>query len=109
MDKVNKTVFWTTRATRDLQKTIEFYIELYGKIKAQEIATELRQKTEILESADVDFTEFGSIDKAFSHLKHTYRKLNHHHCKITYRIGKSKIYIVRVFDTRQNPKKNLLS
>lgn len=106
MDKVNKPVFWTTRATRDLQKTIEFYIELYGKVKAKEIATELRHRTEKLERTDVDITASGSIDEAFSHLKHTYRKLNHHHCKITYRIGKSKIYIVRVFDTRQNPNKN---
>jgi len=107
LDKVNKTVFWTSRATRDLPKTIEFYVELYGNVKAQKVATELRQKTDILQRTDVDFTESGSIDKAFSHLKHTYRKLNHHHCKITYRIGKSKIYMVRVFDTRQNPKKNL--
>lgn len=107
MDKVVKPVFWTTRATKDLQKIVEFYIELYGKVKAREIATELSQKTETLERSDVDITASGSIDEAFTHLKHTYRKLNHHHCKITYRIGKSKIFIVRVFDTRQNPKKNL--
>lgn len=107
MDKVKKPVFWTTRATRDLQKTIEFYIELYGKAKAKEIASELRIRTETLKQNDLDITASGSIDKAFSHLKHPYRKLNHHHCKITYRIGKSKIYVVRVFDTRQNPNKNL--
>ena len=107
MDKVNIPILWTTRATRDLQKTIEFYIELYGRVKAREIATEIRQKTETLERTDVNITASGSIDKAFSHLKHTYRKLNYHHCKITYRIGKSKIYIVRVFDTRQDPRKNL--
>jgi len=107
LDKVNKPVFWTTRATKDLEKTTKFYIELYGKVKAREIATELRQRTETLERTDVDITASGSIDQAFSHLKHTYRKFNHHHCKITYRIGKSKIYIVRVFDTRQDPKKNL--
>lgn len=107
MDEVNKPVFWTTRATKDFQKTIEFYIELYGKEKAREIGTELRQRTEMLKRTDVDVTTSGSIDSAFSHLKHTYRKLNHHFCKITYRIGKSKIYIVRVFDTRQDPKKNL--
>lgn len=107
MDKVNKPVFWTKRATKDLHKTIEFYIELYGKDKAREIATELRQKTESLERTDVDLSTTGSIDKTFSYLKYTYRKLIHHHCKITYRVGKSKIYIVRVFDTRQNPKKNL--
>ncbi len=72
-----------------------------------EIATELRQKIEIFNRLDIDISKSGSIDQVFSHLKHTYRKLNHHHCKITYRVGKSKIYIVRVFDTRQDPKKNL--
>ena len=107
MDSVKKPVFWTTRATKDLQKTIQFYIELYGKQKARQIATELRQQTKALNRNNIDVTASGSIDETFSHLKHTYRKLNHHHCKITYRIGKSKIYIVRVFDTRQNPKKNL--
>ncbi|PIZ07101.1 MAG: type II toxin-antitoxin system RelE/ParE family toxin, partial [Flavobacteriaceae bacterium CG_4_10_14_0_8_um_filter_34_31] len=27
-------------------------------------------------------------------------------CKITYREGKTKIFVVRVFDTRQQPSKN---
>lgn len=107
MDTVDKPIFWTTRATKDLAKTTKFYIELYGKTKARAIATELRQSTKVLERKNIDATASGSIDEAFTHLKHTYRKLMHHHCKITYRIGKSKIYIVRVFDTRQNPKKNL--
>jgi plasmid stabilization system protein ParE len=107
LDKVNKPVLWTTRATKDLQRTVKFYIELYGKEKAREIATEIRQRTKTLERTHIDITKSGSIDESFSHLKHTYRKLNHQHCKITYRVGRSKIYIIRVFDTRQNPKKNL--
>lgn len=42
----------------------------------------------------------------FTHLKREYRKILKHYCKITYREGQSKIYIIRVFDTRQDPKKN---
>ena len=107
MDKrIIKSVFWTTRATKDLEKTTKFYIKLYGGKKALEIATELRKHTEILERADIDTTRAGSIDESFSHLKYTYRKLTKEHCKITYREGKTKIYIVRIFDTRQNPNKN---
>ncbi|GGE19117.1 hypothetical protein GCM10010831_20340 [Psychroflexus salis] len=48
----------------------------------------------------------GALDDNFSHLKHEYRKLIIQHCKITYREGNSKIYVIRIFDTRQNPNKN---
>lgn len=65
MDEVNKSVFWTTRATRDLQKTIEFYIELYGKVKAREIALELRQKTETLKRTDVELLNPAILMKRF--------------------------------------------
>ena len=107
MDKrIIKPVFWTTRATKDLEKTTKFYIKLYGAKKALEIATALRRHTEVLEKEAIDTSKVGSIDEAFSHLKHTYRKLIKEHCKITYREGKTKIYIVRVFDMRQNPNKN---
>lgn len=106
MDKKIKPVEWTSRATKDLEKITRFYIELYGHSKARQIATELRQSTEVLEHEDVDTSKIGAIDDVFTHLKYNYRKLLQHHCKITYRIGKAKIYIVRVFDTRQHPNKN---
>ncbi len=77
---------------------------LYGFNKAIVIATELRESTEVLEN--YNFKEIGAVDEDFVHLKYEYRKLIHHHCKITYREGKTKIYINRVFDTRQNPNKN---
>ena len=106
MDRVIKPVEWTTRATKDLKKTTKFYIDLYGKEKAKKIATAIRKKTEILEDEKIDLSKIGSIDEAFNHLKYTYRKLLKHHCKITYREGNKKIYIVRVFDMRQDPRKN---
>lgn len=106
MDQKIKPIVWTTRATKDLEKITRFYIELYGNDKAREIATDIREKTEILENKTVDISKIGAIDTAFAHLKHRYRKLLHHHCKITYRIGKTKIYVVRVFDIRQHPNKN---
>ena len=97
---------WTSRATKDLEKITKFYIDLYGRSKARQIANELRQSTEVLEHQNVNTTKIGTIDDAFKHLKRNYRKLIEHHCKINYREGKTKIYVVRVFDTRQNPKKN---
>lgn len=106
MDKKIKPVAWTSRATKDLEKITRFYIELYGNSKAKIIATDIRLKTTILESEAIDTSKIGAIDEAFKHLKYNYRKLLTNHCKITYRIGKTKIYIVRVFDTRQHPNKN---
>ena len=101
-----KSVNWTNRAAKDLEKVTKFNLKLYGAEKAIEITTNLRKSTDILESSEIDVSEYGQIDDTFLHLKHEYRKLISNHCKITYRVGKSKIYIVRVFDTRQHPKRN---
>lgn len=106
MDKVIKPVVWSKRATKDLGEITEFYIQLYGVTKTRIIVTEIRKSTEILERNDIDASKIGALDKQFSHLKYTYRKLNNGYCKITYRESKTNIYIVRVFDTRQNPTKN---
>jgi plasmid stabilization system protein ParE len=103
LERIVKPVYWTARAIKNLEKVTRFNAKLYNFKKAIQIATELRQSTEILEQKS--FKEIGAIDEDFVHLKHEYRKLIHHNCKITYREGKTKIYINRVFDTRQNPKK----
>lgn len=104
---MNNPVIWTTRASKDLKNIHEFYKELYGVDKAEIILLEIRTHTEILESPDINLEHIGEIDEFFRHLKRDYRKLIYNHCKITYRIGNSAIYINRVFDTRQDPKKNL--
>lgn len=104
MESIIKEVSWTTRALKDLGKTMQFYSEMYGEEIAKEIAYKIQQRTSLL--GDSNFSKIGSVDKSFSHLKREYRKLIEKHCKITYREGKNKIYIVRIFDTRQNPNKN---
>ncbi|GGX36707.1 type II toxin-antitoxin system RelE/ParE family toxin [Aquimarina muelleri] len=101
-----KPVELTTRATNDLGKFKEFYYKSYGAEKTEEIIDIIFDRLELLESPNVDLMKMGSIDEEFSHLKREYRKLVELHCKITYRVGKSKIYVVRIFDTRQDPIKN---
>ncbi|MEM0577496.1 type II toxin-antitoxin system RelE/ParE family toxin [Flavobacterium polysaccharolyticum] len=96
----------TSRALKDLQKVRGFNDLLYGVFKSKEIINTIFETIEILENPDVDFTEIGVIDEDFVHLKYDYRKLITSHYKITYRKNKSKIYVVRIFDTRQNPNKN---
>lgn len=106
MERIIKPVFWTNRAVKDLEKITRFNSQLYGFDKVIKIALELKKLTETLENPYYDFSEIGSVDESFTHLKRNYRKLILHHCKITYREGLDKIYINRVFDTRQNPTKN---
>lgn len=106
MDRIIKPVFWTTRAIKDLEKVTRFNALLYGFDKAVQIALKLQKGTEILENTKYNFSEIGAVDIEFIHLKRNYRKLIDGHCKITYREGKTKIYINRIFDTRQNPNKN---
>ena len=89
-----------------MQKIRGFNDLLYGVSKSKEIINTIFETIEILENPDVDFTEIGAIDEDFVHLKYDYRKLIESHYKITYRKSKNKIYVVRIFDTRQNPNKN---
>jgi plasmid stabilization system protein ParE len=106
LERIIKPVFWTSRAIKDLEKVTRFIARIHGFEKAIKIAVSLRKHTEILENPQFNFIELGEIDSDFKHLKREYRKLICHHCKITYREGRDKIYINRVFDTRQNPVKN---
>ncbi len=106
MSQSIKLVELTSRAIKDLIKLKSFNSNLYGDARAQEIIDEIFAVLETLENPNYDFIEIGEVDKDFEHLKYSYRKLIVPHCKITYRKGKTKIYVVRIFDTRQNPKKN---
>jgi plasmid stabilization system protein ParE len=101
-----KPVLLTHRAIRDLIKIKKFHIELYGEKIAGKIIEDLFGYLGILENPEQNFTKIGAKDEAFSHLKRNYRKLIINTIKVTYRVGKTKMYVVRVFDTRQNPKKN---
>lgn len=106
MEKITKPVFWTERALKDLQKIYNFNIEIIGQDKAFEIISLVVEKVSILENLSFSYITIGAVDESFSHLKMQYRKLLEGHYKITYREGRSKIYINRIFDTRQHPNKN---
>ncbi len=97
---------WTNRATKDLEKITRFNLKLYSVKKTIEISQNILNTPKILQNSSINIKELGQIDESFNHLKRKYRKIITSHYKITYRIGKGKIYIVRVFDTRQNPNKN---
>lgn len=97
---------WTQRALSDLRTAFDFNLALYGKQKTLEITSKILDRVEILLNPELDFSAVGAPDEDFMHLKRKYRKLIEGHYKITYREGKGKIYINRIFDTRRNPNKN---
>ena len=47
---------------------------LYGVPKSKETINTIFKTIEILETPDFDFTEIGSTDEDFVHLKYEYRK-----------------------------------
>jgi plasmid stabilization system protein ParE len=106
LERITKPVFWTKRALKDLKKVRSFYIDIYGLEKTKIYIQQIYEATKILENPAYDFVQIGAVDEYFTHLKQEYRKIYEHYCKITYREGKDKIYINRVFDMRENPKKN---
>ncbi|TAJ14675.1 type II toxin-antitoxin system RelE/ParE family toxin [Marinilabiliaceae bacterium JC017] len=99
-------IVWTSRAVKDLRKVYNFNVEVRGEDKAFELTQFLIDRVTLL--SNKKFIEMGVVDEDFKHLKRTYRKLIEGDVKITYRISslKSIVYINRVFDMRQNPKKN---
>ena len=106
MERIIKPVYFTSRALKDLEKITRFNALLFGFKKAIKITNDLIDSVEILENKNYDFSKIGSVDSEFKHLKRNYRKIIDGNYKITYREGVDKIYINRVFDTRQNPNKN---
>jgi plasmid stabilization system protein ParE len=104
--EITKPLLWTKRALSDLEKVYIFNSKIFGIKTAKNIVDKIVSKVEILQKTTFDYSEVGEVDTNFAHLKRDYRKLIEGHCKITYRVGNSKIYINRIFDTRQNPNKN---
>jgi len=101
-----KPVDLTKRAIKDLNKIKSFNLKLIGEEKAESIIDEIFDTFSILENKNIDLKKIGAVDNEFLHLKQEYRKLFYQYYKITYREGKTNIYIIRVFDMRQNPNKN---
>ena len=97
---------WTNRAKKDLQRLYKFNIDVIGEEQSFALILQILDRVDILE--DVRFVNMGAIDEAFRHLKHEYKKLIEGDVKITYRLSKNKdmVYINRIFDTRQDPRKN---
>ncbi len=94
-----KEVVWTAKAFKDL-------VSIYNLIAqdsipaAKKVVNSILDREEQLKSQPTS----GTIQRGLK-LKKEYRFLIQNHYKIIYREGKTNIYVIKVFDTRQNPKK----
>ena|ERR1700757_3092975 len=94
-----KEVVWTAKAFKDL-------IAIYNLIAkdsttaAKKVVDSILDREQQLKSQPTT----GTIQRGLK-LKKEYRFIIQSHYKIIYREGKTNIYVIKVFDTRQNPKK----
>lgn len=92
-------IIWTKKSLKDLQNIYDF-IALESESGAKKVVSSILDTEEVISS----HPNVGQVEKTIK-LKRTYRYIVEGHCKVIYRVGKSKIYINKVFDTRQHPDK----
>ena len=93
-------IIWTQSALDDLYTIVNF-ISKYSLTLAEEVAIRVLFRTRQLK----EFPFSGQIEMLLQKSKYEYRYIVQRHSKLIYRIENQIIYIERIFDTRQNPKK----
>ncbi|MES2139143.1 MAG: type II toxin-antitoxin system RelE/ParE family toxin [Bacteroidota bacterium] len=91
-------IIWTESALNDLNTIIDF-ISPFSVSIAEQIAFRILFRTNQLSK----LPKSGQIEPLLKNMKYEYRYLIEGHSKIIYRSENSKIFIERIFDTRQNP------
>ncbi|MFM7021775.1 MAG: type II toxin-antitoxin system RelE/ParE family toxin [Flavobacteriales bacterium] len=94
-----KEVLWTAKALKGLD-SIYTLIAKDSETAAKKVVTRILEREEQLQT----HPDSGTVEKRLK-LKREYRYLIESHYKIIYREGKTAIYVVKVFDTRQHPSK----
>lgn len=88
-------VKWTKTSSSDLQIIFEFYLPKSAKA-ASNLVDEIINQVEA-----IDFTHQYQQDD----INPRYRRIIIRHFKVLYRVEQNVVFIARIFDTRQNPKK----
>ncbi len=93
-------MIWSARSLKDLDRAYDLLAERSPQAANRTVEAVLARVTQLEK-----FPESGPEESGLSHRKKAHRYLVSDHHKIIYRIEKRSVLIVRVFDTRQNPKK----
>lgn len=88
---------WTETSSLDLELIFEFYLSKSLRA-AGKIVGEIIDQVE-----SIDFTHQYQQDE----INPKYRRIIIRHFKVLYRVDQNVVYITRIFDTRQNPKKQI--
>jgi plasmid stabilization system protein ParE len=94
-------VIWTVPAKAYLKEIYLYYYEVAGR----KVALSIQKNIMVAAKKLASMVELGLIEPELEHTKFQYRSLIAGNYKIIYRIADGHIYIVDVFDTRQNPEK----
>jgi len=94
-------IYWTAFAKNELKKIFNFYKDEASLNVAEKLTTEITQEALIFEKQP----NIGQIEELLKHRDQSFRHLVYKNYKIIYWINaqKSRIEIIDVFDTRQNP------
>lgn len=93
-------VIWSVRSLKDLDKAHDLLSEDSLSSANRTVETVLERVGQLEK-----FPKSGPVEQSLAHRKKEHRYLVSGHHKIIYRIEKQKVFIIRVFDTRQNPEK----
>jgi toxin ParE1/3/4 len=96
-------ISWTEKALLDLDEIFHFYQLSANSDVAQTILNKIIDKADIL----ISYPEIGTIEIFEPPHQFEYRFVVEGNHKLIYRVSEKEqlIFIVRVFDTRRNPKK----
>lgn len=96
-------VYWTDFAKRELQCIFDYHKKQVSLKIARQITEKIVKKAESLS----DFPKMGAVETALDGRSYIFRYVVSMNYKIIYRINdiQSRIEIIDVFDTRQNPEK----
>jgi len=95
-------LIYTQKAWLSLDRSIDFLrLQEVPESKISEIIEEVLQKTETLKH----FPNSGQKEPLLHNRKNVYRRLIVRFFKIVYFTDSENIYVVAIFDTRQDPKK----
>ena len=93
-------IIWTEKAWEDLESVVEF-ISTKSPSAADMLIESVLTKSRVLEQ----YPEIGPVEPLLLTEPHIYHYLVVGHFKLIYPFDQFCIWILRVFDTRQNPEK----
>lgn len=98
---MEKEIIWTSQSKNDLQTIYEFNIDVIGEERAFELIQKIIEKVGILKRLIPGGTRYLSDKRPDL----SYQKLVFKDYLIIFRISQNIVYISKIFDCRQNPKK----